>query len=473
MSLKRSTHLEGPHPVSVGLLETLNIFSVRADYMNKFREYLEREGLESRDPVTLRVPVRANEDFLGRGLVVPALPDGSDFEEGTNFALDVSNMGRVRIDRATRASSWESGTTGPETTDGSAGHERAVAELPLGLVDWERAYLDLLEYRHLNGMQSMAIPGPDTLKPVIEAAPVVVSADPHVLTPTNWHDREDLQAIVQIVLRRCADKCWQSERQRWEAERMNYREVDEADPNLVLNVDPTVATTPDTRQESHYLVNVPRTEVGLRDEIVELIEQQDKLYEQKLSALPRIHFDRHLYQPLLIQGSDPDVRVSPPPLNESETQFVRDLRDFWQGRGSALYRGTELYLLRNQGRGRGVGFFTEGVGFYPDFILWMISGNQQRVVFVEPHGMLNAKAYEEDEKARLHERLPTLADGIGLRSSVVRKVSLDCFVVSATKYDELRPKYGNGNWTRKEFETRHILFPDEKGEYIETLLAEG
>ena len=42
MSLKRSTHLEGPHPDKVGLLETLNIFALRADYMNKFRQYLEQ-----------------------------------------------------------------------------------------------------------------------------------------------------------------------------------------------------------------------------------------------------------------------------------------------------------------------------------------------------------------------------------------------------------------------------------------------
>ena len=136
MSLKRSTHLEGPHPDDVSLLETLNIFAVRADYMKKFREYLEHEGLEAQDPLTLEVPVRANEDFLGRGLVVPALPEGSDFEADANFALDPSSVVGVRVDRATRASSWESGTTGQQTAEGSAGFDRAAGELPLGLVDW-------------------------------------------------------------------------------------------------------------------------------------------------------------------------------------------------------------------------------------------------------------------------------------------------------------------------------------------------
>ena len=470
MSLKRSTHLDGPHPDNVGLLETLNIFAVRADYMKKFREYLEREGLEALDPVTLRVPVRANEDFLGWRLVVPALPDGSDFGTDANFALDPATMIPVRVDRATRASSWESGASGQETSEGSAGYERAARELPLDLVDWEEAYLDVMEHRRVKDMRAMAIPGVDALKMVVANAPVTVLADEHVFAPRHWDDREDLQATVHAVLRRCADRCWQVERQRWEGERMRYREVDDSDPNLLLNVDPAVAATPDARQQSHYVVSIPREEAGLRDRIVELIKQHERLYEQDLGVLARIHFDRHLYQPLLIEGSNPAVKVSPPPLNESETRFVRDLRTFWKDRGSGLHPESELFLLRNQGRGRGVGFSLEGTGFYPDFILWMIAGDRQRVVFVEPHGMIHAKAYEEDEKARLHERLPALAEGIARRSGVTGKVSLDSFIVSATEYDELRLRYG-ASWTVKQFAERHILFPDGRGEYLETLLA--
>lgn len=228
---------------------------------------------------------------------------------------------------------------------------------------------------------------------------------------------------------------------------MKYREVDETD--LLLNVDPALMTTPDA--EAHYVVSVPHAD----------------------GSLARIHFDRHLYQPLLIQGSNPDIRVSPPPLNESETRVVRDLRNSWKERGSELYPESELFLLRNQGRGRGVGCSLEGTGFYADFILWMISGDRQRVVFVEPQGMIHVKTYEEDEKAKLHERLPTLAKQTARRSGVAGEVSLDPFVVSATEYDELRRRYGDGSWTKEDFAMRHILFADRECTYLETLLADG
>ena len=87
--------------------------------------------------------------------------------------------------------------------------------------------------------------------------------------------------------------------------------------------------------------------------------------------------------------------------------------------------------------------------------------------------MVHAKSYEEDEKARLHERLPGLAEGIVRRSGVGGRVSLDCYIVSATAYEELRGRYGDGTWTREEFARRHILFLDARGRYIERLLAGG
>ena len=472
MSLKRSAYLEGPHPDKVGLLETLNIFAVRADYMKKFRTYLEREGLEARDSVTLRVPVRANEEFLGRGLMVPALPEGTDFETEANFALGAGAGLPVKIDRATRASSWESGARGSEAMEGAAGHTRPAAELPLGLVDWERAYLDLMEHRRQKGMRPLAVPGPNGLRSLVEDGTATVSADEHVFEPRSWHDREDLQAIVHAVLRRTADRCWQTERRTWEAERMKYREVDAADPNLQLNVDLEAASAWPGGPQPHYVVTIPHADRALRDEIVELIEQQGKLYEQELGPLARIHFDRHLYQPLLIESSNNEVKISPPPLNESEKRFVGDLRDWWKETGSVLHPEAELFLLRNQARGRGVGFSLEGRGFYPDFIVWLIDRGHQRVVFVEPHGMLHARAYAEDEKARLHERLAGLSDAIAERSGVpAGTVSLGSYIVSATPHAELKPRYDNGSWTAEDFASKNIVFPDTSGRYIEALLA--
>lgn len=68
------------------------------------------------------------------------------------------------------------------------------------------------------------------------------------------------------------------------------------------------------------------------------------------------------------------------------------------------------------------------------------------------------------EKARLHERLPELAQEIGKRSSR-SDASLDAFIVSATPFDELARRYEDGKWHCSKFAGKHILFMERNQEY--------
>jgi hypothetical protein len=78
-SLKRSAAIDGDHPRHIRLLETLNIFAVRANYMAQFRDYLEREGVEIEGCVELPLAIRPNTNFLAEGLVIPRLPADRSF----------------------------------------------------------------------------------------------------------------------------------------------------------------------------------------------------------------------------------------------------------------------------------------------------------------------------------------------------------------------------------------------------------
>jgi hypothetical protein len=203
----------------------------------------------------------------------------------------------------------------------------------------------------------------------------------------------------------------------------------------------------------------------------QLLEQEHKLYCTEEGKLSRIYFDRHIYIPLLLEQKG--LQVSPPGLASSEEQFVRDLRAFWEQEKCGLLAGKELFLLRNLSRGKGIGFF-EGRGFYPDFILWVLepSRKHQRIVFIEPHGMVYAKAYIHDEKARLHEYLRTLSQQLPPPSNGWT-VELDSYLVSATPFDELRERYDDGTWDRAKFAQHHILFPERNGgyDYLRFILA--
>ena len=457
MTLKRSSALnDGPHPDYIRLLETLNIFALRANYMAQFRDYLESEGISIQDSVELPLFIRPNQDFLNQGLVIPRLGEGKKFSgQETVLLQHDTDVKPVSVVISATVQQIESRRNGVATTGARSGIEREIPSESLDLVDWNKAYLELLEYKETKEFNNLLL-RPEQLRPILEAGQkaYLLEAEESAVKPKSHEDRQRLQEAVTNILRRYADRLYRRRQEHWESNSLTYRQLDHTDDNFRFNMG-------ETGNAGRYIVKVPNGNVGLAREIEKLVSDCSALYQEGQGSLSRIHFDRHLYQPLLVEANG--VTSSPPGLQESERKFVADLRDYCTNIPGVLPDGTELFLLRNLTRGKGVGFF-ESSGFYPDFILWIKSGDAQRIVFIEPHGMLNQTAYIHDEKAQLHERLPELAREIASRSANP-EVQLDSFIVSATKYEDLWRRYDNGTWTREDFAAKHILFQERDAEY--------
>ncbi len=464
MSLKRSAALPGSHPNSLKLLETLNIFALRANYMARFREYLEREGVAAENLFEVHLPIRTNPQWLGKGLVVPRLDKKRDFKREVKHFL-VRGAGKVALDWRGGAQAMTSGRVF-ETEDASFGGATDLTDA-LGLVDWSAAYITVVGYATERGYHNLAV-SPGGLKKIMEDPDAYELAAPeHVANPTTLLGMDRLQQVVVAILCKWVDRQHRTRQARWESRNTSYQLLDDEDPNLRFNFEVG-------EERAKYIVSVPESQVAFLEE-VQALASSDELYGSDGHLPPRIYFDRHLYQPLLIADSvrqPAEIKISPPSLNRSERIFVEDLRRYWTNRQASATDETEVFLLRNLSRGRGVGFFEES-GFYPDFILWIKEGNAQRIVFIEPHGMLNACAYALDDKAQLHERLPDLARSL-TPPQHVSSVTLDSFIVSATPFHDLRPRYEDGQWTRAHFAEKHILFQEDRGksgiDYIAVLL---
>jgi hypothetical protein len=456
-SLKRSAAMEGKHPPRVRLLETLNIFAVRANYMAQFRDYLEREGVETEETIDLPLFVWANEQFLKRGLVVPRPPEGRDFAKEIDLLLEADPVVRVVVDMSVKVQAMESSAVGIQTAEVSAGTGQTIPPESLALVDWERAFLDLLAYKERKGLKNFVIRA-EAPRKIIENVNYTLVADEAVVKPRSFAERALLQEAVTRILRKYADNFYRNRREKWESRNLVYKTLDKSDPNLAFNREAV-----QERPEGTYVVKVLKSDKELIAAIEKLREDVERLQKLETNELPRIYFDRHLYLPLLLKKNDKPLTV-PPGLEESEAQFVRDLKAYWTAEKDNSLAGKEVFLLRNLSRGSGVGFFEESK-FFPDFILWVVDGKKnQRIVFIEPHGMLHAKAYIHDEKARLHERLPELAKEMGQRSKK-KNIMLDSFIISATPYDDLYKRYDNGAWDKEKFAEKHILFQEQNKDY--------
>ena len=457
-SLKRSSALDGKHPDYVEMLETLNIFSVRANYMAQFREYLEKEGVETEGYVEYSIPIQQNREFLSKNLVVPRVPESCDFGTQEDFILKPDpSIPSVSVDMSLKVQVLKSGTHGIMSNDVQAGSDRSIPDKSMALVDWEKVYMDLLEYKQRKGLNNLIIL-PDVPKQIISYTKLnklySLVADESVTSPQTFAGTALLQEAVINILQKYTDAFYRVRREQWESKHMVYKTLDEKDPNISFNLRDGSA--------SGYSVNIQLSNARLISDIEKLIQDANKLYEKETSELPRLHFDRHLYQPLLVEQGE-GIKMTPPGLKKSEQRFVKDLKEYWSIEKDGSLTDVEVFLLRNLSRGVGVGFFEER-GFYPDFILWIKDGLCQHIVFIEPHGMLYAPAYKYDNKARLHEYLPELTEEISKKSGY-RDVTLDSYIISATKFDDLRKNYDDGSWDRDRFAKVHILFMEQNAEY--------
>ena len=439
MSLKRSAVLDGEHPPNLPLLETLNIFAVRANFMAQFRDYLMREGIELDDPIQLEIPIVSSENFLARRLYVPTALPYDENAKGQCVPLAVNI--NAYITHTTQiveviGSSSQEGIRGSRST---ASLERKIKKESLDLLDWEKIHLELLEYKQEKQFHNLIF---DTeilqtiMEPEQELYGLTVIAESEV-NPTSLEEVTRLEELVITLLRKYIAKFYRIIQQQWSSNRMKLKTLDENDANF-----------------TDWSVYIPRDEAQELEPRIQNLIESGQIYGPNVTELPNAYNDRHLYQPLLaITNANDSWRTTPPALEESEQQFVKDLRNYIRQQREGHLAEKEVFLLRNQSRGKGIGFY-ENEGFYPDFILWITEGAKQRIVFIEPHGMVHNAINEHNLKVTLFKRLRALS----YERFRGEHVQMDSFIISKTDFQVLRRREG---MERQEFsEEWHILFRD-------------
>lgn len=451
--LKRSSALPGQHPDGIELLERLHVFAIRAQYMKKFQEDLEREGVEPLGDEELQLPIKRNDGFLKKGLIAPRLPKESRFAVNERIMLDVDQSAKVVLDFAVKVEHIGSAEGAFQMSSYVGGIERWATPEQLAWLNWEELYLEMLEFKEEHGFHNLLIrpEHPEQILKSKDPKLYGLICDEALLKPRRAEQAEQLQTVMASVLKKYVENFYRKRQQRWDSEKMIYAPLKKDDDNF-----------------QDYVVKVPRTDPDLVRAVKDIIDEGKRIYNAPCSDLPGLYLDRHLYQPLLIQKGS-KIRSIPPVLNESERCFVKDLIEFCHSKPSVL-ENKELFLLRNLSRGKGIGFFEES-GFYPDFILWVTEKDQQRLVFIEPHGMRLEEHPSTNRKANLHEKLQEqVADA--RKKSKNKHLMLDSFIISATPYDDLRKKHGP-EWDKPKYAEAHILFfdQDKSSSYLQRIIT--
>ena len=443
-SLKRSSALFGDKPKDLPLLETLNIFAIRANFMENFREYIRREGVQE----TLNLPMKTGELIPAAKTQLLTLkpPPREDFDETVWHDEKGENPVKVVLNMGARAQAIKSGESA-ERAAAVGNQEEKFTKQIIDLLDFDWLYRRLLEYKRQKGRHNLIL-RQEALRPVLQKH-CKVRGNGGVLAMNNYKDLLRIRQIALHALQQHAEKMYSRQLRNWETREMQMT--------------PALATMQDELQAGYTIYIGAKMSEQKREEIKLFLQNPQKtaaLYWkdsslEKIENFQRLVFDRHIYVPLMLKNLELDIAFSPPGLNAGEENFVRNLRAYVKN--GKLADDCQVYLYRNPARGRGVGLH-EDAGFYPDFIMWVIKGGKQRLVFVEPHGMLHAPAYAKDEKARAWETLQKLGAKIASAKKEWRHISLDSYIISQTDFDTLQKHYGDGNWSKEKFAAHHILF---------------
>ena len=452
-SLKRSNHVPGiVHPKNITLLETLNIFGIRSDYMKEFEACLETEGVEDKSTKIIKLPVAKQLTRYDLKFVRPK-QDLIPFKRAMRLSLSEmpSKMGGKVILNWYPKIQTKRSTGVPVASSDNQLSISLLQSVHRAFLNFDEIYFELVQYKNEKGWynfqfdkKSITDLFTDTNKGWYQ-----LHIPKDILQARDFERVFIWQQIVIALLKKYLKRYYSFYNNMYVRSHLEYYEVRETDDNFF---------------------NEYKATVNISEEVwvSRLNELKAKLSDKGLSCpwefgkFTAINFSQHLYQPLISFSNNDILKISPVPLNDGEFEFVNDLKTVYQ-KSTKFFDDKELFLLRNQSRGKGVGFFVEEI-FYPDFILWLIERDKQYVCFVDPKGLTHTRGLC-DSKIRFHKAVKKIQKELGDPN-----VFLDSFIISNTFRSDI-------NWwdelevSKRDFANNHVLFQkEEKDSYILSLL---
>ncbi|USL27989.1 DEAD/DEAH box helicase family protein [Priestia megaterium] len=424
------------------ILETLNIFGLRANYMQQFKEYLTSEGLNpDNETMTISIPVRKNVYPKGRLKTMKVKGDLDFMKDGPQpkfsryikQSIVLDTYGKVQFE-----SSIDSRADVKNKELGSLSQEHFFG------MDFEKIYFDLLEYKKLKKYWNVVFSLDDIKTKLQDTDWYKLYIPKSELKVKSFADFERFTRIGTTLMKKYLDKVYTLSKKNFEAPLLEYVYVDDNDPNFIDEYNVTIENA-----DNHLAIK------NLFKQVESFVKEEatTSLINHKVgSQIQAKYVSSSLYNPLFhIDKGLTDIQIVPTALVDSEWEFIHALTNYIDN-NKLEFEGKELYLIRNASR-KGIGFFEDG-GFYPDFIMWYFDGDNDYIVFIEPHGM-----YHEDldgNKVKLSKEIKKLEKDIILYDG--KRPTLESFILSPTKYAALK---NPAEYSKEYLNKQHVIFMED------------
>lgn len=463
-SLKRSTALElhekpvdGVNPL-IKPIETLNVFGIRADYMDQFKEILDEEGLPTNDSsyTEVALPVMPTIPLDKHKLKLFRVKEKINFKKEKVIDLEAgyfSDSAKIKLDWYPKVEAFHASNRRAIVIEDS--QTGKLTEEHIKHFNWFEVYEEIIKFKNERSWYNINI-GFSTVKELLATNDWYELLIPkHDLKPQSYEDVFRWQEIGVALIKNYIDKFYNYKKQDFLKDFIEVIEIDASHPNFF----------------EEYKIEIEESQQSIVRQITAVREMILKSeLPQNVTDLPQtmsvFQFANHLYTPLIAINEKKYrniIRISPVALNKGEEQFLKDLKSFYEHTPD-FFEDKNLYLLRNSSR-KGIGFF-EANNFYPDFIIWLVKGEEQFVGFVDPKELRQVEGFEDPKIAfrkTIKEKIePRVHESDG-------SMHLSSFILSATPYQQLL--HWKGQDSIVDFNKNNVFFiDDQKGVYIKNML---
>ncbi len=474
-SLKRSNRAQLPRgieaPKHLPLMETLGVFGVRANYMAQFRKFLEKDGLHEDEHVELLLPVVKN---MGRRKLktlrlkkkINGITAGS--EEAFRTIAPIPTLAPPDSENAADplarylmknpiVVNWYprvKAIISPGIGGGGSAvrlHEAKLDTCHLTFLDFQWLYFELERFKVERRWHNLNLSQSGVEAVLADSSWYRLQIPEQEFVGDSYEKVQLWEEIALVLLKKYLERYYNFRRREWELPHIEYRDLRADDPNF-LGVKES--------DSDGYRILIKKSQTDIADRLQEFKTaiQNGDLGPWEFEGIKAIQFSQHLYLPLIYLDRQ-IVKISPAPLNDGEYRFVRHLQSFYR-KQPEFFKNRELYLLRNRSVGRGMGFFEAG-NFHPDFILWLLEDERQKIIFVDPKGIRNLGW--DDPKILFYRTIKRIQARLDDKN-----VCLESYIVSNTPSEEMRRLWGVD---KREMEERQILFQEEdKDSFVESML---
>ncbi len=466
MSLKRHTALAGlaaEDSEQLQLLETLNIFGLKANYMDKFKDYLLKNGIDV-EHVLITVPVTKQFGKIKDLKMIKKRADAGEFQY-TDTRLELPRKPdskiHITIDRRKHLQALASADNPDHIANQSDPEKHYLEESQLGMINMQAVYHRILERKNREKWYNMSI-SQDAVEQLL------ASRDWYTLhlpiknrqALNYFASVQEWEGLAVDLICDYAAHCWRRGRSQWEHDYIEAESLNENNANYLVE----------------HKISVDAKEDDLIREIKKLAadiksDQSPNVCSTDLSKgsvdLLFIKSQYHAYIPLLALYADPkkSVKITPVPLNRTEARLVSCLESVISKNNIEFIKGKTFYLMRNLSRGKGVSFFDD-YAFYPDFILWVKDKNRQDILFIDPKGLARYD-HKVNSKVDLHTRIKVTEKKLQEKHP---KLFLHAYVWSVTS-----PKNIGSDivMTKNKFEEKGIYFNEDGVDGIKKMLQQA